>query len=155
MKSLKFKSLRVGKYSKRQVRLGSPLSAVAIAIITIVKLIAEEQGLEGALWVEIMLWGGFALLAGDLCYSLLKLSPRKRWHSVMVMGLVLGSVLTILSLVAYYVDHEYRQSMQMGTIGLFCLLLPGLGGWLLYRRSLRRLQSLILERKYNRKRRYL
>ncbi len=154
MKSLKFKPLRVGKYAKGQVRLGSPLSAVAILIITIVQLIAEERGLEGALWVSIMLWGGFALLVGDLCYSLLKLSPRKRWHSIMVMGLVVGSILTILSLVAYYVDHEYRQAMQMGAVGLFCLLLPGLCGWLLYRRSLRRLQSLILERKYNRKRRY-
>lgn len=155
MKSLRFKPLRVGKYSKGQVRLGSPLTGVAILIVTIVKLIAEERGLEGALWVDIMLWGGFALLVGDLGYSLLKLSPRKRWHSVMTIGLVFGSVLTILSLVAYYVDHEHAQAVQMGVVGLFCLLLPGLGGGLLYRRSLSRLQSLILERKFNRKRRYL
>lgn len=148
----KFK-IQLGKTSWGHLRLGSWVGVTAILTVIILSHIADVLGVRDALWVEIIKWAALGIFTGDIFYSLCKRSPRKRWEAVMTIGLTLACAL-LLGALAIYLKSGYEPFIaQLITVGGFILLVMGIGGFILWRVELRRLNTQILERKLKRKKR--
>ena len=146
----KFK-IQLGKTSWGHLRLGSWVSVTAILVAFVTSHIADVMGTRDALWVEIIKWAALGIFTGDIFYSLCKRSPRKRWEAVMTIGLTLGCAL-LLGALAIYLKSGYEPFIaQLITLGGFILLIMGVGGFILWRVELRRLNTRILERTLKRK----
>lgn len=131
--------------------MGSYVSIVAIAIALGAGRLAEWLGTPDAPWVAVVEWVGIAIFVGDIFRSLMRLTPRKRWERVMYFGLAIGGGLLFGTAVIWYDSRVFRGDIL--TVGLFTVVVAGLGGWLMWRRELQRLQSRILERALKRKKR--
>lgn len=147
------KSIQIGKYSWGHLRLGSYISAIAILVALGVSRLAEWLGTPDDWWVEVVEWLALAIFAGDILRSLARLSPRKRWERVMLFSLIFGGVLLLCAVWLYWKGQPLGNGMTW--IALAILLIGGVGGWWMWRRSLQALSSRILDRKLKRKSRKL
>lgn len=149
----KFK-IQLGKTSWGHQRLGSWVSVTAILIAFVTSHIADVMGTRDALWVEVVKWICLALFVGDIFRTWMKLSPRKRWERVMGCGITAGGAFLLCALVIWLRSRDTEPLGVLITMGGF-LLLIGAGGWWMWRRTCRELNSRILERKFQRKKRIL
>lgn len=149
----KFK-IQLGKTSWGHLRLGSWVSVTAILVAFVTSHIADVMGTRDALWVEVVKWICLALFVGDIFRTWMKLSPRKRWERVMGCGITAGGAFLLCALVIWFRSRDTEPLGVLITMGGF-LLLIGAGGWWMWRRTCRELNSRILERKFQRKKRIL
>lgn len=140
------------KNSQAKLRLGSWVGVVAILVGAGALGLGERLGTPDALWIKIAEWGAVAVFAGDIARSLLKLSPRKRWETILICSLSIGGGLLVGSVVLC-IEGEAEWSKVL-VMGLLILLIFGGLGFVMWRHELRRLNSLILERKLQRKKRW-
>ncbi len=148
------KRIRIGKNSWGHFRMGSYVSLVAIVAAFGVQKVAAWIGCSDAWWVGVVEWAALAIFAGDIFRSLMLLTPRKRWERVMIFGLAAGGGLLLSSLILWLKGRQEIVGSLL-LVGLFTLLVSGCGGWWLWQRERRKLNSLILERKLKRKKRSL
>ena len=151
MKNLRIK---IGKNSWGHFRLGSYISMIAILAALGVDRLGERLGTPDALWVEVVKWICLALFVGDIFRTWMKLSPRKRWERVMGCGITAGGAFLRCAFVIWLRSRDTEPLGVLITMGGF-LLLIGAGGWWMWRRTCRELNSRILERKFQRKKRIL
>ncbi len=142
---------QLGKTSGLQLRIGSWVGIVTVLICAGANTLGRLLGTPDALWVKIVGWVSLAIFSGDIAESLLKLSTRKMWETVMLFSLTVGGTLVIASIVLYIKGEEIW--LRMGVMGVLIALILGGLGFVMWRRALRRLNSLILERKLKRKKR--
>lgn len=150
MKSLRIK---IGKKSRGHFRMGSYLSVIALVGAATVGRVAEWVGTPDARWVDVVEWICITIIVGDIFHALSKLSPRKRWERVMGFGFIAGGALLLSALILWLQSGDEEMLGKLIVVGGFTLLVSGLGGWWLWRRACRELNSRILERKLNHKKR--
>lgn len=151
---MKMFKIQLGKTSWGHLRLGSWVSVTAILVAFVTSHIADVMGTPDALWVEVVKWICLALFVGDIFRTWMKLSPRKRWERVMGCGITAGGAFLLCALVIWLRSRDTEPLGVLITMGGF-LLLIGAGGWWMWRRTCRELNSRILERKFQRKKRIL
>lgn len=148
----KFK-LRLGKTSWGHLRLGSWVGVVAVLVGCAVNMLGKWIGTPDALWVDLVGWIAISVFASDIFYSLCKLTPRKRWEAVMMLGLAIGGGLLVATLLIWLKGGYQPILTQFLVVGGFILLVMGGGGWWLWRRARQRLNGELLDRKMKKKRR--
>lgn len=151
---MKMFKIQLGKTSWGHLRLGSWVSVTAILVAFVTSHIADVMGTRDALWVEVVKCICLALFVGDIFRTWMKLSPRKRWERVMGCGITAGGAFLLCALVIWLRSRDTEPLGVLITMGGF-LLLIGAGGWWMWRRTCRELNSRILERKFQRKKRIL
>ena len=144
------KSIRFGKSSWGHFRMGSQLSLVAVLVALGVRYLGRMVGSPDAWWVELIGWVALVIFAVDILCALLSLTPRKRWWRVMTFGLILGATLSLSGLIFHLKGEGSVRGLLIA--GGVLMLLFGGGGWLMWRRELRRLNSQLLNRKWRKTR---
>lgn len=143
--------LRLGKTSWGHLRLGSWVGVAAILVGCAVNMLGKWIGTPDALWVDLVGWIALSVFASDIFYSLCKLTPRKCWEAVMMLGLAIGGGLLVATLLLWLKGGYKPILAQFLVVGGFILLVMGVGGWWLWRRARQTLGSKILERELQQK----
>ncbi len=133
---------RIGR--RNYLRLGTLTSIFGIGLVVASSLIGEWLGAPDAWWLKTMDWLGIAVILEDCVYCLSRLTSRKRWESVTLLGIFGGIGSAICTLILYLEDDPvWKAALILGA----ATLLVGLIGWPMWRRELKKLDSNILERK--------
>lgn len=138
--------IKIGKNSWGAFRMNSNVSMIAILIACAVNYTAELFGMGNEWWVWLIILTAFAILIIDGIRALIALTPRKRWERVMYMGFAIGAGLLICTI---FIEFDETTSMKFWftTVGIASILAPGIGGYILWRRAVKELNSKLLERR--------
>lgn len=133
------------------IRLGSKVSIVAILIVWLVDTIAKRIGTPDALWVDVVEWLALAVISHDILHALTRLSPRKQWLKVMIIGVGAGIGALVVALILW-LDADSSWSIALVS-GILFLLLGGGLGFFMWRHEVQKVNSYLLEKKLQRKKR--
>ncbi len=138
---------RLGR--RNYLRLGSLASVLGIILVLLSTLLGEWLGTPDAWWVKAMDWLGIAVILEDLIYCLSRLTARKRWESITLLG-IFGGIGSVICALILYLEQDpiWKSTLILGGIPL----VVGLVGWPIWRRELRKLDSTILDRRQKQRR---